>query len=325
MPTFNKGDVEKITLPTPFPVGDVNVYVIKGERLTLVDAGPKTKEAYEVLCAKLKELNLSINDIEQVILTHHHPDHSGLLEFLPPSIEVYGHPMNDRWLSPTEAFMNEQKDFYKKIYIEFGIPKKYFGFIHLMEKELELLCVRPLTGHLCEKMSPPGLSEWKVIETPGHAQSLIGLYREKDGVYIGGDQLIAHVSPNPLIEPPLPGEKERPKSLLQYNDSQRKLLEIPMKVVYSGHGKEIYNKNELIEKRFKEQRQRANLVKGWLEKESLTVFEACQRLFPKVYKQQLPLTISETVGQLDFLSAQNEIIGQMVDGAVRFSASKVIT
>lgn len=323
MTISNKGDVAKITLPTPFPVGDVNVYVIKGERLTLVDAGPKTKEAYELLCKKLKEINLSINDIEQVVLTHHHPDHSGLLDYLPESIEVYGHPVNDRWLYPTESFINEQKDFYQKLFVEFGIPKDYFGFISLMEKELELLGRRRLTGHLLEGMSPIGLSEWKVIETPGHAQSHIGLYREKDKVYVGGDQLIAHVSPNPLIEPPLPGEKERPKSLVQYNESQRKLLKIPMKIVYSGHGKEIYDKNELIESRFKKQRERAYLVKGWLEKESLTVFEVCQRLFPKVYKKQLPLTISETVGQLDFLSVQNEIKMKMVDGALRFSASKI--
>ena len=31
--------IAKLTLPTPFPVGDVNAYLIKGDRLTLVDAG----------------------------------------------------------------------------------------------------------------------------------------------------------------------------------------------------------------------------------------------------------------------------------------------
>lgn len=35
-----------ISIPTPFAVGDVNVYLLKGEALTLIDAGPKTREAY---------------------------------------------------------------------------------------------------------------------------------------------------------------------------------------------------------------------------------------------------------------------------------------
>ena len=41
-----KDGIAKITLPTPFAVGDVNAYLIKGERLTLVDCGIKTKESW---------------------------------------------------------------------------------------------------------------------------------------------------------------------------------------------------------------------------------------------------------------------------------------
>ncbi|MDQ7863184.1 hypothetical protein RCO48_25470 [Peribacillus frigoritolerans] len=37
------GDIAKIALPTPFAVGDVNVYVVKGDALTLIDTGVKNK------------------------------------------------------------------------------------------------------------------------------------------------------------------------------------------------------------------------------------------------------------------------------------------
>ena len=40
-----------LTVPTPFYVGDVNVYLIKEDPLTLIDAGPKTPEA-PMSCAK---------------------------------------------------------------------------------------------------------------------------------------------------------------------------------------------------------------------------------------------------------------------------------
>ncbi|MER2010644.1 MAG: MBL fold metallo-hydrolase, partial [Psychrobacillus sp.] len=41
--------IHKIIIPTPFAVGDVNAYLIKGDVLTLVDAGPKTEQALVAL------------------------------------------------------------------------------------------------------------------------------------------------------------------------------------------------------------------------------------------------------------------------------------
>lgn len=65
--------IAQLTIPTPFVVGDVHVYVIKGEKLTLVDTGPKTKEAWLSLEGQLKELGIVPEDIKQIVLTHHHP------------------------------------------------------------------------------------------------------------------------------------------------------------------------------------------------------------------------------------------------------------
>lgn len=320
MPEWKNG-IAKIVLPTPFPVGDVNVYVIKGDRLTLVDVGPKMEDVWDLLKVQLKELHLQASDIEQVILTHHHADHSGLLDFFPNSLEVYGHSVNDRWIYNTETFLAQQKDFFSKMFTEFGIPENFFNLFKLHRLTSKYSCNRALTGFLQEGDSPLGLLDWKVVETPGHAQSHIGLYREKDGVYIGGDQLLAHVSPNPLIEPPVEGGTERPKSLIQLNQSLNKLHSMPISLVYSGHGSDIYNKNELIEIRLLEQHERAYKVKKWLEKESLTVFEVCQRLFPKVYQQQFGLTLSETVAQFDYLTDRKEININIENGVIRYFAA----
>lgn len=312
--------IAKITIPTPFLVGDVNIYVIKGERLTLVDVGPKTDEAWQALSEQLGTLGLKPSDIEQVILTHHHPDHAGLLDYFPPSLEVYGHSFNNRWLTQSENFLEENEQFFKKSLLEFGIPETFLRFVGVLRKDLKYSCTRALTGALAEGDSPLGLSQWKVIETPGHAQSHIGLFREEDGVYIGGDHLLQHISPNPILEPPLPGEVERPKPQLQQNASLRKLLELPISLVYAGHGGEITAKNELIHKRLSDQHARAQKVKHWLEQDSLTVFEACQRLFPKAYERQLSLTISETVAQFDYLLDLEEIKVTKENGIFRYSA-----
>ncbi|MFB5195575.1 MBL fold metallo-hydrolase [Neobacillus sp. KR4-4] len=302
-----KDGIAKITVPTPFAVGDVNVYLIKGERLTLVDAGVKTEESWMSFKKQLEDLGLSPADIEQVILTHHHPDHVGMLDYFPDTLEVYGHQLNERWIHPTEAFFQEQEEFFRVYFLEFGLPEEYFPLLSNLRKTLKYSCNRSLTGHLVEGMRPPGLNEWQVIETPGHAQSHIALYREKDGILIGGDLILAHISPNPLLEPPAPGETERPKPQLQHNDSMKKLLSYPIQCVYTGHGEEVYKLAELVDKRLVRQHERAMTVHSWLKEEEMTVFEICKRLFPSVYQRELMLTISETVAQLDYLSSIGEI------------------
>jgi glyoxylase-like metal-dependent hydrolase (beta-lactamase superfamily II) len=299
--------IAKLTMPTPFKVGDVNAYLIKGDRLTLVDAGIKTKASWNSFKAQLADLHLSTNDIEQVIITHHHADHVGMLDFLSDKVKVYGHPLNEQWINPTEAFFQEQEDFFRRQFLDFGIPPEYFPALLNIRQSLRYSCNRSLTGELIEGMVPPGLREWGVIETPGHAQSQIALYREKDGILIGGDLILSHISPNPFLESPAPGEKERPRPQLQHNDSMKKLLSYPIQFVYTGHGEEVFQLRELIEKRLLHQHERAMKVNNWLKEEQQTVFELCKRLFPAAYKRELMLTLSETVGQLDYLSSIGEI------------------
>lgn len=313
--------IAKITLPTPFKVGDVNAYLIKTDRLTMVDCGVKTEEAWESLQQQLHSLGLTSTDIDQVVLTHHHPDHVGLLDFFPKTMPVYGHPLNERWLQRTELFLKEHDEFYQQMFIEFGIPESYIPLVGQLKRTLQYSCNRSLTSTVQEGSVIPGLEEWKIIETPGHAQSHICLFREKDEVLIGGDHVLAHISPNPLLEPPINGQSERPKPLLQYNQSLKKLLNYPIQKIYTGHGEEVYNLEELVEKRMKRQHERAMSVKEFINAQPLSTFEICQRLFPTVYQKELSLTLSETVGQLDYLISLGEIDRIQENKIIRYIAN----
>ncbi|RSD27343.1 MBL fold metallo-hydrolase [Mesobacillus subterraneus] len=316
-----KDRIAKLTLPTPFPVGDVNAYLIKGDRLTLVDAGTKTKESWESFKSQLALLNLKPEDIEQVVLTHDHPDHVGMLDFFSPELEVYGHPLNERWINRTPSFEQEHRKFYETFFLQTGIPEKYFvPSMKVMKKTLVFSCNRSLTGQLVEHDVPAALPGWRVIETPGHAQSHIVLLREKDGTMIAGDTILAGISPNPLLEPPLPGETERPKPLVQYNASLKKLQKFPIGLVYTGHGTEITEVHTLIEKRIARQHDRAMQVRNMLSGREMTVFEICQLLFPSVYERELNLTISETVGQLDYLQSIDAVSVREEGTAVLYTA-----
>ncbi|MFK2824286.1 MBL fold metallo-hydrolase [Bacillus sp. B190/17] len=296
------GDIIKITLPTPFPVGDVNVFLIKGERLTLIDAGVKTASSFEALVTGLSEIGYTLDDIEQVVLTHHHPDHIGLLDFLPEGTDVIGHPYCAKWLTKDPTFLQENLLFFRELFVQFGLPKEAEPVLKKIQSPLKFSSENSaLTIAVREGDRLPGLKDWRIFETPGHAQSHLVFLREKDGTLIGGDHILAAISSNPLIEPPFISGAERPKPQLQYNQSLKKMLELPIDIVYTGHGEEVKNVVPLIKSRLERQHERAMSVKEMLREKPLTAFEVCMRLFPTVYKKEMSLTLSETAGQLDYL------------------------
>ncbi len=302
MNTEQFGDIIKITLPTPFPVGDVNVFLIKGDRLTLVDAGTKTAASFEALVSGLADIGYKVEDIEQVLLTHHHPDHTGLLDFLPRDIDRIGHPYCANWVVKDEAFLSSAMEFYRALFRESGGPAEAEPMLKRIQAPLKFSSGEsPLTLEIKEGSPLPGLADWQVFEVPGHAQSHLAFYREKDGAMVGGDHVLAKISSNPLLEPPLNYGEERPKPLLQYNHSLKRVMGLPVDTIYTGHGAEVKNANALIASRFERQHDRAMFVKDMIEEQSLTAFDICVRLFPTVYKRELDLTMSETIGQLDYL------------------------
>jgi len=307
-PLSNSTQIMKITLPTPFPVGDVNVYLIKGERLTLIDTGAKTKESWHSFTQQLKSYGFTFKDIEQIIITHHHPDHVGMLDYFDRELPIYGHPFTQPWLNKDPQFMQNQTNFFNRLFLKFGLDDVFFPYIRTINEPLKFSCNRELKYFIREGMTIDGLPGWIVLETPGHAQSHIVLYHEKSGVLIGGDLLLKDISPNPLLEPPMVKDMiDRPKPQLQLNRSLTRLLDLPLSTVYPGHGEMITEAHHLITYRLKKQRERAEIVRGFLENKPMTAFDVCKTLFPTIYVKQLMLTISETVGQLDYLDEIGQI------------------
>ena len=45
-------------------------------------------------------------------------------------------------------------------------------------------------------------------------------------------------------------------------------------------------------------------VHAMIEQQPLTIYEITQKLFPSVYEKELGLTLSETIGQVDYLLAE---------------------
>ncbi|MBM7577504.1 MBL fold metallo-hydrolase [Jeotgalibacillus terrae] len=305
--------IHQLTIPTPFAVGDVHTYLLVHDTVTLVDTGPDTAEGKETLIKKLNEIGFQPEDIDQIVLTHHHPDHAGLTEFFSHA-KLFAHHDSERFLVRNDSFMNLHDFFYNEFFKQAGLPEAYFILIEKMKETLSVMGNRPVDAYLADGDLLPGHQGWSVMESHGHSQGHISLIHE-NGMVIGGDLLIRHISSNPLIEPPFGINQPRPLPQLQYNESLKKLAALNPTIVYPGHGEVIVQAAELISERLIKQEERAGYVRSLLQKKETTVFDLCTQLFPKIYKKQLGLTLSETQGQIDYLMAKGEIRAADMSGS----------
>lgn len=311
--------IYQVSIPTPFAVGDVHTYLIKGESLTLIDAGVKTDEAWEAMKYELNELGYHPNDIEQIVLTHHHPDHIGLVDRFERVQAIYGHKDNERWLTHDEAFFKRFKSFFYDLYKAFGVSEAYEAFFKHLQDPLKYVGKGSLTKALKEGDVVPGHPEWKVLETAGHAESHLSFYRDEDSSMISGDHLLQHISSNPLLEPPRNPGGERPRPLVTYRETLKKCLNMPIGTVYPGHGSIFEKPHDLIQTRLVKQEERSEKVYNMLT-EAQTPFEVCKQLFPRHIEKQFGLTMSETMGQLDYLESTYRVNIEMRDGVYYYQA-----
>src|SRR6476659_7703022 len=114
-----------ISLPTPFYIGPVNVYLIAEEPLTLIDTGPKTKEAIDALRAGLLKAGFRVSDLRRIVLTHAHEDHCGLAKSLrdeAKNAEVFVH----NW-ETGHRHSRLQYEEHRMLLVRAGVPDSEIG------------------------------------------------------------------------------------------------------------------------------------------------------------------------------------------------------
>src|SRR5476649_456605 len=126
-----------LSIPTPFYVGDVNVYLIKEDPVTLIDVGPKTKAAAEALRSRLASHGVQFSDIRRIVLTHAHEDHCGLAKSVrdeAKDAEILIHEWETGHL-----FGRLAHDEHRQLMLRSGVPDAIFAEMRSMYEEISLL------------------------------------------------------------------------------------------------------------------------------------------------------------------------------------------
>jgi len=316
--------IHTLSLPTPFPVGPVNVYLVEGDPLTLVDVGPRMSRTWAALEEGLAHHGYTPADIRQVVITHTHSDHLGNLARLVEisGARVFAHRRNRDWITDFPTEWVRRIAYYVECMQRGGAPREQ---VALMREMLApgIRLGAPVPGeylHLVDEGDTVTMGgvEWEVYHMPGHASGHIALYQPQTGLLFAGDHLLAKVSSNPVLESPLRGETQRPRSLVDYFRSLRKVAELDVYRVLTGHGPPIENHRALVEQRLAMHRERLERIAAFLADGARTPYQICRALFPNLAAHDVFLAMSEVIAHLDVLEAEGRVVRRERDGWVRY-------
>jgi glyoxylase-like metal-dependent hydrolase (beta-lactamase superfamily II) len=307
-----------IALPTPFLVGDVNVYLITDEPLTLIDTGPKTPEAVKSLREGLSRHGFKLSDINRIVLTHAHEDHCGLAKTIrdeAKNAEIFVHGWETGHLFG-RLETQEQLALIRRA----GVPDEIWSKMQGFYEDFRLLTDALEDGEFSLLHDNAELEfsrgTWRILHTPGHTPGSCSFLREANRTVICGDCVLKRITPNPVLSLDPFDSSKRFHSLAEYLVSLARLREAKPTYIYGGHGEPITDYEEIFNRYIRMIDERQAKVISLLDKSGMTAFDVAMKLFPKAINDdtQRFLAISEAVGHLDYAELEGKIAVEMKDG-----------
>jgi len=305
------------------PVPAANVYMIVGtEENMLVDTGGNTEDAFAVLAGELKNYGFSVRDINKIVITHSHPDHSGLATKIAA-------------LSGATIYMNEAE--------AVDLKYRYDEYDHMLEENLKVLKSSGappdeavMLNHMLprEFMKPVETAiflregdkikldpfEFSIVETPGHSTGHVCLYEPKKRFFFCGDTVLTEITPN-IGYSPLFGRD----MLGEFLKSLEKIYQMDINFAFPGHGPAFSGVKGVIESLARHHEERERLIMNTIEGSSKTPYQVAKEITWNVnvkdgkydYMSILDkrLAITETVAHLEHMANEGEI-GKMEENGV---------
>jgi glyoxylase-like metal-dependent hydrolase (beta-lactamase superfamily II) len=322
-------EIHRLALPTPFPVGPVNSYVLKPSApgrgpLTLVDPGPNYPPARAALEEGLKRLGIGLGDFEAIFLTHPHLDHYGLTsEIVAVSgAKVVAHvDAVSRLTGRIGGAGSGEMAVLEQVLTRAGGPEGFGATLSRQWAAAEALGApsrvdRPLSGG--DTVEGGGVT-WRAIPTPGHSPGAICYYDEEGLRLLSGDHLLPHITSNAIMElretggpdqaPTIGQPLRRAPSLQIYLESLSRVESLELREILPGHGPPFSGHRELIADRRRHYEARKSVIAALLGRTGpSTAFRVALTLFPE---QGEPtgqfLALSEVLGHLDLLEAEGRV------------------
>lgn len=313
-----------VQIQAPLPhIKSVNIWLLSGEPLTLVDTGPRSDEALSALEEGLRREGLRIEDIEQVIPTHHHLDHTGLIATIVARsgarvaaldrAAAYGAHYVER-SDADRAFSRELMRYH-------GVPEAVIdaneGFWDYIRDTSEPYGTDIVLSD--GDVIAAGGRSLRIVARPGHSTTDALLVDEPSATAFVGDHLLAGISSNAEIVPVAEPTGSRPRARVQYLDSLRRTASMPLDRLLTGHGDAVSDHRALVRRRFAEHRRRCQRILNVLKEGPAHAYGIARQLWSaRTVTEQPLLVVWEVLGHLDLLLDEGEVFEQVLDDGSRY-------
>ena len=296
----------RLELPTPFPVGPVNVYLVTEPEAVLLDTGTRTEETLVRLEKLLAEVGLRVEGLKKIVVTHGHLDHYGLAQVLADrsGAPVYASPLDGSHFNHHEKL----DGFYSAMMEQAGVPgevvlrigEQFAGFRSLAAPLVEYVPIEQLGAIRCGPLA------FQPIATPGHTQGSVSFFEPTRRILLSSDTVLKHITPNPILDLDEVSPRRRFRALGAYLETLQRIRELNPAIIYTGHGEPVENYPELHDRVLRHHQARKELILQCLRTGEHTVYQVGACLFPEPRTHNSFLAISEVFAHLDLLEEASE-------------------
>ena len=308
----------QLRIPLPIPaLKHLNAYVIQGEgQCVLIDTGMGSDKAFAELSRQLAEIGVKPENLTEILVTHFHIDHVGLV---PRLRKLSGAQLvvSAKTAEAVQLVMQTHKSYWKSLadtYKVAGVPtelveqmlKSTPGYIF---QAVYVELARPSrTLKDGEKISV-GEYSFQTVWAPGHSPGHICHYEPERRLLMSGDHLL------PTITPHVTQWRRESDALAEYLDSLEKVEKLDVDVVLPGHEELFKNHRKRISELQEHHRSRATEILSEIQTQELTAHQIASRIhwdvecpswdeFPLFQKL---LAVGETLAHLKFLEERNQV------------------
>jgi glyoxylase-like metal-dependent hydrolase (beta-lactamase superfamily II) len=313
----------RIELPTPFHAQSVNAFLFTQPEVVLVDTGDNNPDGRAALQAGLAAQGCAVKDIQKVVITHAHVDHFGqAAEILAASgAQLYVGAVGAPWLLQPKLMWQRRIDFYAQTFLpRVGLPsgsrELVLAFMRRVRDAAHPIPPAQMTILPIGATLEMGGRPWRILHTPGHATHQTVFWQSETGMFLGGDMLLEN-TPTPVVEAP-PAGSGRVPALPLFLQSLRHCDELPIGIVYPGHGAPFADHRTLIA------RQEARIARR--SQETLQLVAGGMRTLPTLlqamYGHLSPAAqfagLWMLIGYLDLLEIDGRVARTLENGILHF-------
>lgn len=306
--TVKTPKIHPIIVPSSSGLRSYNCYLLQYNGATfLVDAGVAKEEGWQAFQHALQEEGLKLEQLDAILLTHHHIDHIGLVNRILAEhpVPVYAHEDAIIRLERDPDFLKKRMVFYDTLYKKMGADSKKVDLeIKRMQEYMIKKEGEKINTDIRVLKEADEIFGFRVLEVPGHSPDHIAFFHEQSRTMMVGDHMIQHMSSNALVD--MDENDERLLSLVIYEESLKRLQKMSIDVAYSGHGEVITDPQQLLIKKLRRIEDKGKLILQLLQ-DAKTPAEVAQEIYKEKYETQFPLVMSEIIGHIDRLEHLRKI------------------